>query len=121
MKRSALPIVVGIMVLAFCGLSYESLVRGAEGLPPTVADFAGQGSATDVVRHDEGFDRESCEIRCRSIFGIPPYTEEQVSGGAGSGSYSRYMLVANCIEKCNQRFWKEFDEKMRDIDRSGGR
>ncbi|MGO9571328.1 MAG: hypothetical protein ACLP5H_27705 [Desulfomonilaceae bacterium] len=120
MNRSALTVVSVTILLLFCGVLYPAPAHPPEGLPSAAIHDSSTRSNMDVIRHDEGFNRESCEIRCRSIYGIPPYGEEQWSGGGGTGG-SRYLIIAHCIEQCNKRFWKEFDAKMRELDRPQSR
>ncbi len=57
-----------------------------------------------------GFDRETCEQDCRSRYGVDIYFETQ-QWGRGGHSRPGYYLYANCIQQCNQRFWKEFDRR----------
>ena len=116
MKRAAVSVVMGTVLLLFCGLLYTAPVYSVEELTPTPTEILSSGSNMAVKPHHEGFNRETCEIRCRSIYGISPYIEEHASGGGGMGTYARYLLIARCIEQCNKRFWKEFDEKMRELD-----
>jgi len=120
MKRLALVAAAGILVLLVYGFLNQAPAHSPEEVASTAIHNSFVGSNMGVIRHDEGFDRETCEIRCRSIYGIPPYGEEQWGGGGGGGGMggSRYLIIARCIEECNKRFWKEFDEKMRELDRS---
>jgi hypothetical protein len=89
-----------------------------EEVPSAAIHNSSPDSNMGIIRHAEGFNRESCEINCRSYFGIPPYGEEQWSGGGGGTGGSRYLIIAHCIEQCNKRFWKEFDQRMRELDGS---
>jgi len=63
---------------------------------------------------DDPYDREGCEQRCRSIFGVSPYSAD-LQWGWGSGSRPGYYAYAACIQTCNNRFWKEFDRRMGEI------
>lgn len=118
MKRLALVAVAGIFVLLVYGLLNQAPAHSPEEVPSAAIHKSSPGSNIEVIRHDDEFNRETCEIRCRSYFGIPPYGEEQWSGGGGgSMGGSRFLIIARCIEECNKRFWKEFDEKMRELDR----
>ncbi len=68
-----------------------------------------------LAQNDESgnFDRESCEQTCRYRYGASPFPGMQEQGWGGSGSYSPgYYLLAQCIDSCNRRFWREFDRKM---------
>jgi hypothetical protein len=120
MNRLALAVVSVTMIFLFCGVLYPAPALAPEDVPSAAIHNSFPGSNMEVISHGEGFDRENCEIRCRSYFGIPPYGEEQWAGGGGTGG-SRYLIIAHCIEQCNKRFWKEFDEKMRDLDRPSRR
>jgi hypothetical protein len=118
MNRLALAVVSVTTFFLFCGVLHPALAHSPEGVPSEAIHNSLAGSNMEAIRHDEGFDRESCETRCRSYFGIPPYGEEQWAGGGGGGmGGSRYLIIAHCIEQCNKRFWKEFDDKMRELDR----
>jgi hypothetical protein len=121
MKRSA-PAVAGIAVLLlFGGILCPAPAHSPEAVPSAAIYGASPDENTGVIQ--QGFDLKSCETNCRSYFGIPPYIEEQQAsgGGGGSGSNPRYLIIAHCIEQCNKRFWKEFDEKMRELERSPSR
>lgn len=49
------------------------------------------------------FDRQRCEMECRSRFGYELY----FSPGGGTGAYWAY---ASCMADCDRKFWKQFDE-----------
>jgi hypothetical protein len=117
MNRLALAVVSLTVFFLICGVLSPAPAHSPEGVPSAAIRNSSQGSTTEAILHDEGFNRESCEINCRSYFGIPPYGEEQWSGGGGGMGGSRYLIIAHCIEQCNKRFWKEFDQKMRELDR----
>ena len=123
MNRLALAVASVTVFFLFCGVLSPAPAHYPEEVPSAAIHNSSPGSNMEVIRHDEGFDRESCEIRCRSIYGIPPYGEEQWAGGGGGGGMgsSRYLIIAHCIEQCNKRFWKEFDENMRELDGSSRR
>ncbi len=116
MKRSALAVMSVTMFLLFCGFLYPAPAHSPEDVPSATMHNSFPASNMGIVPQGDGFDRETCEIRCRSIYGIPPWVQEQRGGGGGMGSGSRYLLIAHCIEQCNKRFWKEFDDRMRELD-----
>ncbi len=120
MKRSALALTSVTVFLLFGGLLYPAPAHSPETGPIGAVEYCSMISTIEVIPHDQGFDLQSCETNCRSYFGIPPYIVEQQAGGGGGGSGSnpRYLIIANCIEQCQKRFWKEFDERMRDLGRS---
>jgi hypothetical protein len=119
MNRLALAVASVTMFFVFSGVLYPAPAYSPEEVPSAAIRNSSPGSNLEIIRHDEGFNRESCEINCRSYFGIPPYGEEQWAGGGGGGGMggSRYLIIAHCIEQCNKRFWKEFDQKMGELDR----
>jgi hypothetical protein len=121
MNRLALAVASVTIFFLFCGVLYPAPAHTPEEVPSAAVRSSSPGSNIEVILNDDGFNRENCEIRCRSIYGIPPYGEEQWSGGGGGMGGSRYLIIAHCIEQCNKRFWKEFDKKMRDLDGSSHR
>jgi hypothetical protein len=67
----------------------------------------------DLCATTQSFDRESCEADCRTSYGADPYVL-QFRGGIGIGGgwgTGRYQGAAQCIQQCNDRFWKEFDRE----------
>ncbi len=120
MKQSALASASVSVFLLFGALLYPAPAHSPGGVTSAEIHHPSVASNMEAVRHDSGFDLQACETNCRSYFGIPPYIEEQQAGGGGggSGSYSRYLIIANCIEQCQKRFWKEFDKSMKELDRS---
>ncbi len=69
---------------------------------------------------DNPADLSSCEQDCRSRFGLDIYSDTEAEpqfrgGGGGTGTYYAY---AQCIQNCNTAFWKDFDRKSRDLERS---
>lgn len=71
-----------------------------------------------VAQNDRqpGFDLNDCQRECRSRFGYEPQMEieEHFRGGVGRGDYYEY---ANCVAACNAKFWREFDNNTRDLER----
>jgi hypothetical protein len=59
----------------------------------------------------EGFDKEGCEADCRSQFGYDLYGR-----GFRGGSRPGYYAYAQCIQNCNTRFWKDFDQRSRELE-----
>lgn len=117
MKQSALVVATVTVFLVSGGPLYPAPAHSPEGVPCAAVYNSSLASNMEVIRHAGGFDLESCETNCRSYHGIPPYIEEQMGGG-GSDRSSRYLIIANCMEQCQKRFWKEFDKGMEDLDRS---
>ena len=52
-------------------------------------------------------DLDWCQRQCRDKFGVWL--------GRGSDTYYAY---AQCIQDCNTAFWKDFDRKTRDLEKS---
>lgn len=50
---------------------------------------------------DQTFDKEACEHNCRRRF-----------GGEMLG------LIDGCMQECENRYWKDFDRRMRDLEKS---
>jgi hypothetical protein len=59
----------------------------------------------------DSFDRESCERDCRERYG----TELFHRGRGGHTGY--YYVYARCIQDCETRFWKEYDRRMRELEK----
>jgi hypothetical protein len=100
-------------------LSYDSSVTLAQ--PPGIlaaaeSEISGRDSLLSENQTQMGFDLEYCQRECRSRFGLEPQTEieEHFRGGRGRGLYYEY---ANCIAACNATFWREFDNKIRDLEK----
>lgn len=59
-------------------------------------------------------DLNACQQECRSRFGYDLYANPQWRGGpGGNGAYYAY---ANCIAECNRKFWKAFDNEMKEFE-----
>ncbi len=59
----------------------------------------------------DSFDRESCERDCQERYGVEPFR------GGRSHQRNDYYLYARCIQDCNTRFWKEYDRRMRKLEK----
>jgi hypothetical protein len=70
------------------------LVMAAVAVPVLSSTAAAQG----------GFDRDSCLRNCAWLRPT----------GRGSGGWMNYQ---NCMAECERRFWKDFDDKTRDLER----
>jgi hypothetical protein len=104
------------------------LIPAVPGLGPAQADeiLAPQDCGSiGMVRllqfggADDPGDLTTCQQNCRSRYGVDPYsdsdTEPQYRGRGSSGSY---WLYARCIQDCNEAFWKDFDWKFGDSDKT---
>ena len=59
----------------------------------------------------DSFDRESCERDCQERYGVEPYRRGR------NHQRNDYYLYARCIQDCNTRFWKEYDRRMRELEK----
>jgi hypothetical protein len=57
------------------------------------------------------FDRERCEQDCQERYGLAPYRR---SSGPRQGEF---YLYARCIEACNKKFWKSYDQRFRELEK----
>jgi len=111
--------VMGTTILLLFGafLPTASAASPINFMNPALGHIALCSSAGIVQQDDFGnFDRESCELSCRSRYGVGPipYVEEQAWGWRGWDS-GGYYLYANCIDSCNRQYWQDFDRKMDDL------
>ncbi|MGB6066656.1 MAG: hypothetical protein WBG50_17765 [Desulfomonilaceae bacterium] len=122
------PAVAGVaLLLLFGGLTPQvfaaspiQLINPAFGiiLPCSSVGLAGYARLVD-------FDRDGCEQDCRERYGLSPYSDEdsppqvEEQGWGGGGGYQPgYYLYANCIARCNRIYWRQFDRKMRRLEKS---
>jgi hypothetical protein len=71
--------------------------------------------------HDPA-DLDWCQRECKDKFGLlwpnsDTYAEPPQLFGGGAGWSGTYYAYAQCIADCNTAFWKDFDEKSRDLER----
>lgn len=59
------------------------------------------------------FDREDCHQQCSFDYGFDLY---RFRGGGGYDS-ARIHAYYRCLERCDARFWKSYDNEMDDLDR----
>lgn len=112
--------VMGTTILLLFGafLPTASAASPINFMNPALGHIALCSSAGIVQQDDFGnFDRETCELTCRSRYGVGPipYVEEQGWGGRRGGNSGGYYLYANCIDSCNRQYWQDFDRKMDDL------
>jgi hypothetical protein len=101
MSKSSVLLLAAILALAvWSSVSSPAIAETAVG-----DDSDRLVSSLDSIV--QSFDREGCESDCRTRFGFQLYHR-----GSGPGSEG-YYAFAECMQKCNKTFWKEFD---RDID-----
>jgi len=112
-------LLISILAAIVAMLSYDSCfapVQPAAVFAVAESDIAGRDSFLPQIDGQAAFDLNYCQRECRSRFGLEPQTEieEHFRGGSGQGAYYEY---ANCIAACNAKFWREFDNNTRDLER----
>jgi len=103
MNRFSL-VLIGVIVAALAGLALYNTAYSEILLPDNQ-------TGVSLIQSDGNFDRESCEQNCRSLYGVDPYFR----GGGGFGDRGRFYVYAQCVDSCNNKFWKEFDRRTRDL------
>lgn len=112
-----------LLILILAGipamLSYDSYFAPAQPswmFAAAESDVSGRDSFLPRNDIQAAFDLNYCQKECRSRFGLEPQSdmEEHFRGGSGMGAYYEY---ANCIAACNAKFWREFDDNTRDLER----
>jgi len=104
MNRKPVFLAIATMLLFSAGSMH--LLR-AESVVGVNDESSGYGNK--LVKNS--FDRESCETDCQERYGVLPY---------GRGRHldrTDYYLYAKCIEDCNTRFWKDYDQRMRELEK----
>jgi hypothetical protein len=79
----------------------------AESIVGMEAEFGGYSNRPVP----NSFDREGCETDCQERYGTTPY------GRGMSLDRTQYYLYARCIEDCNTRFWKDYDRRMKELEK----
>ena len=64
-----------------------------------------------------GPDLAACEQECRSRYGIDFYSQSDATLHWRGGDRGMYYAYAQCIQRCNDKFWKEFDKEMEGVQR----
>jgi hypothetical protein len=100
-------------------LSYDSCVTRAQPagiLAATESGISGRDLFMSENETPMAFDLEYCQRECRLRFGVESQMEieEHFRGGSGRGLYYEY---ADCIAACNAKFWREFDNSIRDLEK----
>ncbi len=105
MRKTHLFLIAGLIIVAG---SFQSV----SAQPPfRLMDLSNGYGVTDSNMIPMDFDKETCEQDCRSRFGVDLYA------GWGFGSSNPgYYAYAQCIQECNQRFWRSFDERIRNLE-----
>jgi hypothetical protein len=74
------------------------------------------GVQPDDGKTDLHFDLSRCEFGCKMRFGQTPFAEKLDDGV----EYVTHQYT-ECLQKCNERFWKEFDKEMDEKPKPRGR
>src|SRR5208283_382077 len=90
--------------LLFTGLIYCLQAESMIGME-------GESGGYDNRLVPASFDRESCERDCQERYGVEPYIR------GINRQRNDYYLYARCIQDCNTRFWKEYDRRMRKLEK----
>ncbi len=66
-----------------------------------------------VTPYATEFDRVLCEQSCRTGhgYGVWPY------GWGGRGGDAAARRYQTCVDACNRAFWKDFDGRMKNLDK----
>jgi len=102
MDHKTLFSTVAITLLFFTGFVFcprAESIMGMDGETGSYGNKLVQGS----------FDRESCERNCQERYGVEPY------GRGVNRQRNDYYVYAQCIQDCNTRFWKDYDRRMREL------
>jgi hypothetical protein len=102
MAKKTLFSTIATIFLVFAGVGYLLQADSVIGM-----ESESDGHGETLVQAD--FDREGCEWNCRERYGMELYRR-----GIGR-SRNNYYLYARCIQDCNNRFWKEYDREMREL------
>jgi hypothetical protein len=87
----------------FWGLDYHLQAQPAEFL----LGVGAESLSGNVGLHQDSFDRETCEQDCRERYG----------GLGGARDDPRARLYGLCIQECERQFWKDYDRRMRNLER----
>lgn len=89
-------VIVSSVVILFLGAMFSAPPSAAPvGLYQHSAEFG-------------GFDRWGCEVECRRAYGGYEWAPPRLRQGG-------YYGYADCIQRCERKFWKSFDKESDDI------
>ena len=103
MNRKTLLLTAAAVLLVLSGLEYYLEAQPAE-FP---AGIGAESRYGNVDLHDETFSRETCEQDC----------DEKYGGVTGRSDNPRSRLYALCILECERQFWRDYDRRVRDLER----
>ena len=103
MNRKSFLLSAAAVLAIFSGLDYHLQAQPAEFL----LGVGAESLSGNVGLHQDSFDRETCLQDCRERYG--PW--------AGGRDDPRGRLYAQCVQDCERQFWKDYDRRMRDLER----
>lgn len=68
--------------------------------------FFGLFEEPNAIYAQDDFDKETCEMNCGWRFGSADF------GTVG------FRVYESCIRQCNDRYWKAFDKRIKDLEKS---
>jgi hypothetical protein len=112
MRKS--PIIIGItLMVAVLGL-WQAVPAGMPGAVDRLTYNPNcQADATPM-----DFSLQSCTDECRSRYGLQPWSEDITpQRRGGDGGSNMYELYAVCVQDCQSKFWKDYDKRMKDLEK----
>ena len=103
MNRKSLLLSAAAALLIFSGFEYHLQAQPAEFLLGVGAELL----SGNVDLYQDSFDRGTCEQDCR----------ERYWGVVGQSDDPRSRLYGLCIQECERQFWKDYDRRVRDMER----
>ena len=103
MNRKSLLLSAAAALLIFSGFEYHLQAQPAEFLLGVGAELL----SGNVDLYQDSFDRGTCEQDCREAYG----------GVIGRSDDPRARLYARCIQECERQFWRDYDRRVRDMER----
>lgn len=101
-------------------LSYGSYFAPSQAARIFAAAEFGISAGDSLLPQNETqaeFDLNYCQKECRERFGLEFQSEIEEHFRGGGSSRGSYYAYANCIAACNAKFWREFDNNTRDLER----
>ncbi|MBI5571900.1 MAG: hypothetical protein HY914_18295 [Desulfomonile tiedjei] len=115
MKRKHWATAISALLVMALVVWYGGWSSAAGGIQGTVC--ADEDPLMIPAQSGTGPDLAACQQECRSRFGVDPYSRSDASLQWRGGDSGMYYAYAQCIQNCNDRFWKEFDKNMDDLQR----
>ena len=97
--------------------SYFAPAQAAGVFAAAEFGISGRDSFLPQNESQAAFDLNYCQRECRERFGLELQSEIEEHFRGGGSSRGSYYAYANCIAACNAKFWQEFDNNTRDLER----